>query len=138
VDRISQPRSQSQSGLGVRIVPTLLPTKKSPWLNAIEPQWIHSKRARLQSPRDCLELLSSPTESAGSSVVRITSISPFPRRSPECALGRASVVVRTAAPQKGLSPVDPSPEGDEMMGPLFTYLITHHGLFAANPFSTGC
>jgi transposase len=28
---------------GVRIVPCLLPTK-SPWLNAIEPKWIHSKR----------------------------------------------------------------------------------------------
>jgi transposase len=28
---------------GVRIVACLLPTK-SPWLNAIEPQWIHSKR----------------------------------------------------------------------------------------------
>ncbi|MCD6053571.1 MAG: hypothetical protein K0Q96_763 [Rubrobacteraceae bacterium] len=31
------------SGHGVRIVPCLLPTK-SPWLNAIEPQWIHGKR----------------------------------------------------------------------------------------------
>ena len=30
-------------GRGVRIVPCLLPTK-SPWLNAIEPKWIHSKR----------------------------------------------------------------------------------------------
>jgi transposase len=28
---------------GVRIVPCLLPTK-SPWLNAIEPKWTHSKR----------------------------------------------------------------------------------------------
>jgi hypothetical protein len=27
---------------GVRIVPCLLPTK-SPWLNAIEPKWIHGK-----------------------------------------------------------------------------------------------
>ncbi len=30
-------------GHGVRIVPCLLPTK-SPWLNAIEPKWTHSKR----------------------------------------------------------------------------------------------
>ena len=28
---------------GVRIVPCLLP-KKSPWLNPIEPKWVHSKR----------------------------------------------------------------------------------------------
>jgi transposase len=33
----------SGSEAGVRIVPCLLPTK-SPWLNAIEPQWIHGKR----------------------------------------------------------------------------------------------
>ena len=31
------------SEAGVRIVPCLLPTK-SPWLNAIEPKWIHGKR----------------------------------------------------------------------------------------------
>jgi transposase len=31
------------SGQGVRIVACLLPTK-SPWLNAIEPKWIHGKR----------------------------------------------------------------------------------------------
>ena len=36
-------RQVKASGLGVRIVACLLPTK-SPWLNAIEPQWIHSKR----------------------------------------------------------------------------------------------
>lgn len=33
----------SGSEAGVRIVPCLLPTK-SPWLNPIEPQWIHGKR----------------------------------------------------------------------------------------------
>lgn len=32
-----------QSGEGVRIVSCLLP-KQSPWLNAIEPKWIHGKR----------------------------------------------------------------------------------------------
>ncbi len=29
---------------GVRIVSCLLPKKRSPWLNAIEPKWIHGKR----------------------------------------------------------------------------------------------
>ena len=32
-----------ERGSGVRIVPCFLP-KKSPWLNAIEPKWIHGKR----------------------------------------------------------------------------------------------
>jgi hypothetical protein len=36
-------REVADSGRGVRIVPCLLPTK-SPWLNPIEPKWIHSKR----------------------------------------------------------------------------------------------
>jgi transposase len=35
---------------GVRIVACLLPTK-SPWLNAIEPQWIHSKRKVVEPER---------------------------------------------------------------------------------------
>jgi hypothetical protein len=33
-----------QSGKGVRILPCVLP-KKSPWLNPIEPKWVHGKRA---------------------------------------------------------------------------------------------
>jgi DDE superfamily endonuclease len=33
-----------QTGQGVRILPFLLPTK-SPWLNPIEPKWMHGKRA---------------------------------------------------------------------------------------------
>lgn len=33
-----------QSGQGVRILPLLLP-KQSPWLNPIEPKWVHGKRA---------------------------------------------------------------------------------------------
>ncbi len=33
-----------QTGQGVRIVVCLLPTK-SPWLNPIEPKWLHGKRA---------------------------------------------------------------------------------------------
>ena len=32
-----------QDGKGVRILPFFLPTK-SPWLNAIEPKWVHGKR----------------------------------------------------------------------------------------------
>jgi transposase len=32
-----------QTGEGVRILPSLLPSK-SPWLNAIEPKWVHGKR----------------------------------------------------------------------------------------------
>jgi hypothetical protein len=40
------------------------------------------------SPRDCLALMSSQIESAGYSFVSTTSIYPFRRRSPDCALGR--------------------------------------------------
>lgn len=36
-------RQVKYSGRGVRIVSCPLPTK-SPWLNAIEPKWVHSKR----------------------------------------------------------------------------------------------
>ena len=32
-----------QSGKGVHILPFFLPTK-SPWLNPIEPKWVHGKR----------------------------------------------------------------------------------------------
>ncbi len=32
-----------QEGKGVRILPFLLPTQ-SPWLNPIEPKWVHGKR----------------------------------------------------------------------------------------------
>ena len=40
-----------QTGKGVRILPLLLP-KQSPWLNPIEPKWVHGKRA--VSEPDCL------------------------------------------------------------------------------------
>ncbi len=43
-------RSVKQSGVGVRIVPCLLPSK-SPWLNPIEPKWVHGKRAVSESDR---------------------------------------------------------------------------------------
>ena len=36
-------RQVKESGEGVRIVSCLLP-KQSPWLNAIEPKWVHGKR----------------------------------------------------------------------------------------------
>ena len=36
-------RRLKESGEGVRVVSCLLP-KQSPWLNAIEPKWVHGKR----------------------------------------------------------------------------------------------
>jgi hypothetical protein len=36
-------RRVKNSGCGVRIISCLLP-KQSPWLNAIEPKWVHGKR----------------------------------------------------------------------------------------------
>lgn len=38
------------SEAGVRIVPCLLPTK-SPWLNPIEPKWVHGKRKVVEPER---------------------------------------------------------------------------------------
>jgi DDE superfamily endonuclease len=37
-------------GKGVRILPCFLPTK-SPWLNPIEPKWVHGKRAVVEPDR---------------------------------------------------------------------------------------
>ena len=70
---------------GVRIVTCFLPTK-SPWLNAIEPKWVHGKR-KVVEPERCLALTSLQIGYVRSLVVRITSIYPFPRRSPDRALG---------------------------------------------------
>lgn len=39
-----------QSGQGVRLLPLLLP-KQSPWLNPIEPKWVHGKRAVVEPAR---------------------------------------------------------------------------------------
>jgi transposase len=47
---VTHNRCVKEGGRGVRIVPCLLPTK-SPWLNAIEPQWIHSKRKVVEPER---------------------------------------------------------------------------------------
>jgi DDE superfamily endonuclease len=49
-------RQVRQSGQGVRLVSCYLPTK-SPWLNRIEPHWVHGKRhivepARLLTPQE--------------------------------------------------------------------------------------
>jgi hypothetical protein len=46
----SHNREVKRSGRGVRIVSCLLP-KKSPWLNAIEPKWIHGKRKVVEPER---------------------------------------------------------------------------------------
>ncbi len=37
-------RAVKRTGQGVRFIPCLLPSK-SPWLNPIEPKWVHGKRA---------------------------------------------------------------------------------------------
>jgi hypothetical protein len=37
-------REVKRSGQGVRIIPCLWPSKR-PWLNPIEPKWVHGKRA---------------------------------------------------------------------------------------------
>ena len=43
-------RQVKRSGQGVRILSCLLP-KKSPWLNPIEPMWIHGKRRVVEPER---------------------------------------------------------------------------------------
>jgi transposase len=43
-------RQVKQSGSGVRLIVCKLPVK-SPWLNAIEPKWIHAKRAIVEPGR---------------------------------------------------------------------------------------
>jgi hypothetical protein len=43
-------RQVKQQGQGVRIVPCSLPVK-SPWLNPIEPKWVHGKRAIVEPAR---------------------------------------------------------------------------------------
>ncbi len=41
---------QREGNGGVRIIPCWLPTK-SPWLNRIEPKWVHGKRAIVEPAR---------------------------------------------------------------------------------------
>jgi transposase len=45
-----QVKRQGQEGHGVRILSCYLPVK-SPWLNPIEPQWVHTKRAIVEPAR---------------------------------------------------------------------------------------
>jgi hypothetical protein len=63
-------RQVKKSGQGVRILKCLLP-KKSPWLNPIEPMWIHGKRRvvepeRVLSPQEIIgrvcDTFSNPVE----------------------------------------------------------------------------
>ena len=49
----SHNRRVKESGSGVRIVSCLLP-KQSPWLNAIEPKWVHAKRKVVEPDGDPL------------------------------------------------------------------------------------
>jgi hypothetical protein len=78
-------RRVKNSGEGVRVVSCLLP-KQSPWLNAIEPKWVHGKRKVVEPDGLCWGLTNSPSEFAEPSIVLITSICPFPGRSPDRAL----------------------------------------------------
>jgi hypothetical protein len=78
-------RGVKKSGEGVRIVSCLLP-KKSPWLNAIEPKWVHGKR-KVVEPDGVLGHKNLPIGFVVSSNVLTTSISPSHKMSPEHALG---------------------------------------------------
>ena len=46
----SHNREVKKGGRGVRIISCLLP-KKSPWLNPIEPKWVHGKRKVVEANR---------------------------------------------------------------------------------------
>jgi hypothetical protein len=75
---------------GVRIVVCLLP-KKSPWLNAMEPKWIHGKR-KVVEPDGLLAPTSWPSESARLSTVRTTNICPLPKMSLDHALDQVPLL----------------------------------------------
>ena len=79
-------RRDKESGEGVRNVSRLLP-KRSPGLNAIEPEWDHGKRKVVLKPRVFWVPTSWPRGYAGYADVRITSTYPFHGRSPDHALG---------------------------------------------------
>ena len=76
-------------------MPCLLPTK-SPWLNAIEPQWICLQRKVKLEPERLLGAYESPREFAKSSAVITKSIYPFPGGRLN-ALGMASAAACVAA-----------------------------------------
>ena len=81
-------REVKESGEGVRIVSCLLP-KQSPWLNAIEPKWVHGKR-KVVEPEGLLgtyELADRVWRVFG--CPQVMSTYPFPGRSPDRALREA-------------------------------------------------
>jgi hypothetical protein len=73
----------------------LLP-KKSPWLNPIELKWIHGK-GKVVEPKGCLTPTTSRTGFVRFSVVLMSLIYPFPRRSPDCALENLRDVISVGA-----------------------------------------
>src|SRR5215212_4294804 len=78
------------SGRGVRIVACLLPTK-SPWLNAIEPKWIHGKR-KIVEPKRLLGAYELADRVCGAfGCIHEPHLS-IPRRSSDCALRRFAEV----------------------------------------------
>ena len=79
----SHNREVKKSGRGVRIVTCLLP-KKSPWLNAIEPRWIHGKR-KVVEPAGLLGAYEL-AERVCAAFERTTSIYPLPKMSLDRAL----------------------------------------------------
>lgn len=78
-------KAVKKSGRGVRIISCLLPTR-SPWLNAIEPKWVHGKGGWWKLTASSL-LMSWPSGFAPPLGVRITSIYPLPKMSLDRALG---------------------------------------------------
>ena len=82
---------------GVRILSCLLP-KQSPWLNAIEPKWVHGKR-RVVEFDGLLGAYELADRVCGLLVVRITGTSPLHRRSLDRALMlRSSYTVHKSVP----------------------------------------
>jgi hypothetical protein len=81
----AQPGGEEARRWGVRIISCLLP-KQSPWLNPIEPKWVHGKRRVVEADGLCSVPTSWRNASVWHSVARTTSTCPSPRRSPDCAL----------------------------------------------------
>ena len=71
-------RQVKRSGQGVRILSCLLP-KKSPWLNSIEPMWIHGKRRvvepeRVLSPHEIVERVCGTSGNPVEALLNISNI----------------------------------------------------------------
>jgi len=71
-------RQVKRSGQGVRILSCLLP-KKSPWLNPIEPMWIHGKRRvvepeRVLSPHEIVERVCGTSGNPVEALLNISNI----------------------------------------------------------------